>query len=91
MRYDEFRHISDSFSTRGSLTKDLIGSQIRISLPSFPIESEFQVKLEGIFEQIENLIRENCVLIKTRDYLLPKLISGEIRVKDAEIMAKELV
>lgn len=35
--------------------------------------------------------QENIALKQTRDYLLPKLISGEIRVKEAEKKIKEMI
>jgi len=39
---------------------------------------------------IENS-KENIILQTTRDYLLPKLISGEIRVKAVEEKMKEVL
>ena len=39
---------------------------------------------ENIYSQIENNILENQTLTTLRDTLLPKLISGEVRVKDVE-------
>jgi type I restriction enzyme S subunit len=44
-----------------------------------------------IFNLIENNIEMNNSLKQTRDYILPKLISGEIRVKEAKIKVKELL
>jgi type I restriction enzyme S subunit len=35
-------------------------------------------------DKIEQAKLENAALAKTRDYLLPKLMSGEVRVRDAE-------
>lgn len=90
-RYEEFRHISDSYSTRGSLTKDLIGKQIKFCFPDIEIQNDLNDKLEDCFLHIENLLLENESLKQTRDYLLPKLISGEIRVKEARKAVKELV
>ena len=42
--------------------------------------SKFNKKIEAIFEQIKNIQIQTNTLIKTRDALLPKLMSGEIRV-----------
>jgi type I restriction enzyme S subunit len=50
-------------------------------------------KLSGIFStQVEPMVRltkrnESMALAATRDLLLPKLMSGDIRVKDAEKIA----
>ena len=34
--------------------------------------------------------RENITLAATFDFLLPKLMSGEIRVRDADVIAREV-
>ena len=44
----------------------------------------FQERTSVWFDQIRANIRENQTLAHTRDYLLPKLLLGEIEVKDAE-------
>jgi len=53
------------------------------------IDNYFKIS-KPIFDQIENNLIENNTLIETRDYLLPKLISGKIRVKAAEEKMKEV-
>ena len=45
---------------------------------------KFNITSKGIFDQVENNLIENQTLTKLRDTLLPKLISGEVRVKDTE-------
>jgi len=78
-RYDELRRISDSHSSRGSLTTKTIAS-LDILLPTENILKSFYVISRANIEQIVN--NENAIskLIQTRDYILPKLMSGEIRV-----------
>lgn len=48
-------------------------------------------QLDAILEQFVSRVLANCneskTLAATRDLLLPKLMSGEIRVKDAEKVA----
>jgi len=51
-----------------------------IILPHLNLISKFNKKIEAIFEQIKNIQIQTNTLIKTRDALLPKLMSGEIRV-----------
>jgi len=46
---------------------------------------------KSIFNMIENNIAENELLIETRDYLLPKLISGKIRIKEAEKEVEKMI
>jgi type I restriction enzyme S subunit len=60
-RYDEFRNISDSFSTRGSLTKDLIENQIKLELPSL----EEQKSIASILSPIDDKIENNFAINKT--------------------------
>ncbi len=60
-RYDEFRNISDSFSTRGSLTKDLIENQIKLDLPPLKEQKSIAAILSAIDDKIEN----NLVINKT--------------------------
>ncbi|NQU82054.1 MAG: restriction endonuclease subunit S, partial [Bacteroidetes bacterium] len=54
------------------------------------IDNYFKIS-KPIFDQIENNLIENNTLTETRDYLLPKLISGEVRVKAAEEKMKEVL
>lgn len=72
----------------GHVTKeDLKRLQIVISIKD--IEVEFDRFASSIFELILNNLLEIGTLSETRDYLLPKLMSGEIRVSDAEALMKE--
>jgi type I restriction enzyme S subunit len=45
---------------------------------------QFHEQAEPLFEQIRSNTSENRTLAETRDYLLPKLISGEIEVDAAQ-------
>ncbi|MBN8695181.1 MAG: restriction endonuclease subunit S [Bacteroidetes bacterium] len=51
----------------------------------------FNDLISPLFEKIFSITKENEYLAQTRDYLLPKLISGEIRVKDVAKAIKEVV
>jgi type I restriction enzyme, S subunit len=52
--------------------------------PKFIIE-QFSGLEKPLFDLIENLLWKNTNLRRTRDLLLPKLISGEIDVSDLDI------
>jgi len=52
--------------------------------PANGIAKKFGTTVEPLFEKIEVNEYESRTLAATRDTLLPKLLSGEIRVKDAE-------
>lgn len=58
-----------------------------ISLPSADVMTRFQDAVIPLFDQILRNYGENRDLAETRDTLLPKLMSGEIRVRDAEALA----
>jgi len=59
-------------------------------LPSEPVSQSFTEIIEPIFARIRANMAESRTLAAIRDALLPKLISGEIRVKDAERFLKEV-
>ncbi len=48
------------------------------------VVSAFNEKVMPLFEKMMVNVKENQTLAKTRDYLLPKLISGEVGVEAAE-------
>ena len=53
--------------------------------------SEYIIEVENYYAQIENNLLENQTLTQLRDTLLPKLISGEVRVKDVEKTLSEVL
>ncbi|OXM85801.1 restriction endonuclease subunit S [Paenibacillus rigui] len=52
---------------------------------------EFNKKVEPLFAQIKLLTNEIETLMNTRDYLLPRLLSGEIELKAAEEQVEEVL
>jgi len=70
-------------STQPLLTQtDLSGQQV--PLPSNRLLSEFHKHVSTYFAKLDESMNESRTLAALRDALLPKLIRGEIRVKDAE-------
>lgn len=63
------------------------------ALPIFESEKviEFGARIDPFFSQIESLTIETETLTETRDYLLPRLLSGEIEVKAAEEQVEEVL
>ncbi|PZO49928.1 MAG: restriction endonuclease [Alphaproteobacteria bacterium] len=53
--------------------------------------SAFSSATSGLIDRAEANKRENRTLAATRDFLLPKLMSGEARVKDAEKLVGEAI
>jgi len=58
-----------------------------IVLPPQPMLSRYNQSVEDIVAQIQNMIFRNRNLRRTRDLLLPRLISGEVDVSELKINA----
>jgi type I restriction enzyme, S subunit len=56
--------------------------------PDPRVVSAFEALVSGLDERIRSNEIETATLAATRDLLLPKLMSGEIRVRDAEKIAE---
>ncbi len=78
----EFQSIAESRSgTFPQITFDVIG-HIQYALPNIDLQNKFQ-SIVGNWENQQSInLKENKSLIQLRDALLPKLISGEVRLKE---------
>ena len=76
----EFIHENRSGSTQEYIS---LGSlrNIIFNLPNYKIIDLFNEKMEPIFEKINTNMKQIKSLENLRDTLLPKLLSGEVRVK----------
>jgi type I restriction enzyme, S subunit len=70
---------------RGSFHK------IPMVAPASPVLAAFRRLVEPLDERIEASEQESVTLAELRDLLLPKLLSGELRVRDAEHVMAEAV
>jgi type I restriction enzyme S subunit len=57
-------------------------------LPPPHLLSRFEVVARALYDRINHCEAESEALARIRDLLLPKLISGELRIKDAEKMVE---
>ncbi|MFN7938459.1 MAG: restriction endonuclease subunit S [Bryobacteraceae bacterium] len=57
---------------------------IPVVVPPLPIMKAFGETASLLYRKIDSNLAESATLVALRDLLLPKLISGEIRLKDAE-------
>ncbi|WP_082613567.1 restriction endonuclease subunit S [Bosea sp. Root483D1] len=71
----------------GHVTKDDM-KRLLVPSPSEDILASFSNIIEPIFERIYSSLSENRALAETRDYLLPKLMSGDVRVHHAKKLAE---
>jgi type I restriction enzyme, S subunit len=62
---------------------------ISLPNPGSELAAHFERTSLSLFDRIKSNVAETLALAETRDVLLPKLMSGEIRVKDAEKIAGE--
>ena len=62
---------------------------IRITVPKSEILCAFNDVAKPLLDRIVSNDKESRSLATTRDFLLPKLMSGEVRVKDAEKIVGE--
>jgi len=56
--------------------------EFKILVPPLNIQESIVKTLQSLFEKISSNTRENEELVKLRDTLLPKLISGELQIND---------
>jgi type I restriction enzyme S subunit len=62
---------------------------IQLVVPTPDVVSQFEKTTQPLALQILNLQRKNANLHRTRDLLLPKLISGEFDVSELDILIPE--
>lgn len=62
---------------------------IRTTIPSAPVMKAFQELVRPLLQKVQLSEAQSRTLAALRDALLPKLLSGEIRVPDAERMLEE--
>ena len=77
-------------STQPLLTQTDLKSQV-VLLPSNLVLAAFGPISATLFDRLDACQRETDQLAATRDLLLPKLMSGEIRIKDAEKMVETVL
>ena len=83
-RYDELRNLSDSSSIRGSITTGIV-SDLEMPLCSSDDLDMFNKESTAIVKLIKSNMEQIERFVSLRDYLLPKLMSGEIDVSTLEI------
>lgn len=71
-----------------SVTKNDM-ERIAFMLPVEALTQQFEQLVEPSEKQIENLTKRNNTLRRTRDLLLPRLISGEVDVSELDIAVPE--
>lgn len=83
----EFRSRAEGFATGTTvlaLPKDAVEASIFV-IPPDPLHRAFLELVEPLLLLVQQAENESRLLAETRDYLLPRLMSGKVRVADAEV------
>jgi type I restriction enzyme, S subunit len=81
---DDFRHIAaGKATTMGHIQRHHL-SDAKVAVPASPLLDAIDARMSPIIEGLWKRAVESRSLATLRDALLPKLISGELRVKEAE-------
>jgi len=80
------------FESEGTVFGSINKAQLeRLPVPALdpPTCHELEVTLSSLDDRVRQCFMENMTLAQLRDTLLPKLMSGELRVRDAEKAVEE--
>lgn len=87
---EDFAHFEAEGTVFGCINKTSF-EKINVVVPPAVLVIAFGHVVGSIDEAIENQSLQTQTLASLRDTLLPKLLSGEIRVTVAEIMVEEVL
>lgn len=84
-REAEIEALGEGSTGQTELSRARLG-ELPILAPPLEVQSRFEATVYPILQRITANRREDMSLAATRDLLLPRLVSGEIRVREAEKM-----
>jgi len=84
----EIERLGEGSTGQTELSRTKLGA-LRILLPSPRRVAELRASLDSLEARGEAALAEATTLAELRDTLLPKLMSGELRVRDAEKAVEE--
>ena len=90
IRQAEIEALGEGSTGQTELSRQRLG-ELSLIVPNKAVQDEFVQIVMPIKEKIVANEKENLVLIKLRDSLLPQLISGQIRVGKAEKVTEGVV
>jgi type I restriction enzyme S subunit len=73
----------DSTSSIGTATNSRVIKQIRFLVPPKRVITAFSSKVRPLFEELEIVRKQTANLIKIRNAILPRLLSGELGINEA--------
>lgn len=80
--YHNSRHnnLEGNGTSQQQLTKPMLCKR-KILMPTPNILNNFELTVEAMYKQIQNLQHQNALLARQRDLLLPRLMSGRLEVR----------
>ncbi len=87
-RYQSYVTGASTGTTRKSASAGVI-TDIETAVPPADILAQFEEQIAALRATLSNLLEQNANLRRTRDLLLPKLVSGAVDVAGMEIAAGE--
>lgn len=82
-RQDEIENMAVGSTGQTELPRDSVKA-MSILLPCDTVLDQFGASIRAIAGRIQSNLEENVGLTAMRDYLLPKLMSGELKIKDLD-------
>lgn len=88
-RESAMANLAEGSTGQTELKRELVRN-FRINLPPLEVQNEVSLAFHSLFAIVVAMEDENEVLIRTRDELLPLLMSGKISVREAEEAVAEV-
>ena len=89
-RFQSHTYAHSTGTTVLHLSKDAV-PDFRFSDPGIPLIEKYAGIAQEIFQKIDNNVSEDILLTNLRDSLLPKLLSGQLTIPDAEQQLAEVL
>ena len=89
LQVEEIESLGEGSTGQTELSKKILGD-LEIIFPSEKLINQFYIYSLSLLEKKWLNEKTNLKLCELRDTLLPKLISGELRIPDAEKMIEEV-
>ena len=86
-RVDEMRSLANGSTFLELSRKNFKAMRVRLAEPD--VIARFSAQVDPLHKRAAKCVEESRVLAELRDTLLPKLMSGELRVRDAEKAVEE--
>lgn len=84
----EIEAMGEGSTGQTELRRTQLGA-LEITLPSEAQQRRLRPKLDALEAQADHALAESVALAALRDTLLPQLMSGRLRVKDAEKIVED--